>query len=118
MPRYCFVCPSCGINLEVVRHMEDAEKSWKCTCGKEMQRDYNSEGVRTGGKDYNKPIHSDSLAISPRQRVEHEQTFPEVKLDNQCRPVFENFRQHEKYLEQTGFVKHPKKRKRKGKRIA
>lgn len=116
MPRYCFVC-ECGRKIEVVRPMKDAEKPWRCLCGEKMQRDFGAEGVFAGGKDYNRPIHSDSLAVSPRQRAEHERTFPEIKLDSQCRPVFDKFSSHEAYLKQTGFVKHPGKQKRKGKRI-
>lgn len=118
MPRYCFICPSCNINLEVVRPMADAMEPWYCTCGKEMQRSFQAERVNTGGKDYSRPIHSDSLAISPTQRAEHQRLFPDIKLDNQCRPIFDSFRNHENYLKKTGFIKHPGKSKRKGKRIA
>lgn len=116
MPRYCFIC-ECKRKIDVVRPMKDAEKPWKCACGKEMQRDFSAEGVRAGGKDYSRPIHSDSLAISPRQRAEHERTFPDIKLDSQCRPVFDKFGPHEDYLKKTGFKKDPGKQKRKGKRI-
>lgn len=117
MPRYCFICTKCYINIEVVRPMVEADKPWFCTCGYQMKRDFAAEGVRTGGKDYNRPIHSDSLAISPTQVEEHQKHFPDIKLDNQCRPVFDNFSAHEKYLQETGFVKHPGKSKRKGKII-
>lgn len=98
--------------------MKDAQKHWRCTCGKAMQRDYSGERVNAGGKDYSRPIHSDALAISPTQRAEHERIFPNVKLDNQCRPVFDKFGPHEDYLKKTGFKKLPGKQKRKGKRIA
>lgn len=117
MPRYCFLC-KCGEKVEVVRYMADADKSWRCLCGKEMNRDFGSEGVNSGNKEYGKPIHSDSLAISPKQRKEHEKLFPDVKLDSQCRPVLENYQQHDKYLKQIGFVKQPQKKKRKGVEIA
>lgn len=118
MPRYCFVCVH-GHKKEVVRPMADAMKPWRCACGKKMQRDLRAEGTFAGGNTYNKVIHSDSLAISPTQRAEHERLFPNIKLDEQCRPVFDNFKKHDKYLEQTGFIKHPAKRKkRNSKRIA
>lgn len=66
---------------------------------------------------YRIPIHSDSMAISPDQRAEHERLFPNTRLDNQCRPIFENFKQHENYMKKCGIVKAPQKIKNKGKRI-
>jgi hypothetical protein len=54
---------------------------------------------------YQNPIHSDALAIHPDQRAEHEREFPNVRLDGQCRPVFDNFMNHEAYLKKTGFRK-------------
>ena len=118
MPRYCFYCPKCKVNLEVVRPMAEADDPWRCLCGKDMQRYFASEGVRTGGKYYNRPIHSDSLAISPTQVEEHKRLFPNIQLDKQCRPVFDKFGPHEDYLRKTGFKKLPCKKKRKCKKIA
>ena len=99
--------------------MKDCDRPQLCICGKDMIRDFGTDLVNAGGKDYRKAIHSDSLAISPDQRVEHERLFPDIKLDKQCRPVFDNFTRHEAYLKKTGFVKEPQKIKRSGaKRIA
>jgi len=67
---------------------------------------------------YKRPIHSDSLAINPEQRKEHEQKFPDIKLDNQCRPIFDNFASHQRYLDKCNLVKERKKVKPKGVRIA
>ncbi|KKK57234.1 hypothetical protein LCGC14_3056570, partial [marine sediment metagenome] len=36
------------------------------------------------------------------------------ELDDQCRPIFENFRKHQKYLDAIGFQKLPQKIKRAG----
>lgn len=114
MPRYNFIC-ECGQTIEVVRSMDKSNEPWKCLCGRKMRRDFKAEGVRTGVGDYRKVIQSDSLAISPRQRAEHERIFPDVKLDDQCRPVFDSYKAHQKYLDQCGFIKHPAKKKRKTK---
>lgn len=65
---------------------------------------------------YKNPIHSDSLAIHPDQRAEHEQTFPNIKLDGQNRPIFDNFVDHENYLKKTGFVKLASKEKTLGRK--
>lgn len=67
---------------------------------------------------YQRPIHSDALAISPTQRAEHERLFPNIRLDKMCRPIFEKFTDHEAYLEKCGIVKHAQKIKPKGKQIA
>jgi len=40
-----------------------------------------------------------------------------VKMTPEGQPVFDNYRDHENYLKETGFVKAPGKKK-KGKRIA
>lgn len=54
---------------------------------------------------YRHPIHSDALAIHPDQRTEHEQLFPNIRIDKQNRPVFDNFIDHEAYLKKCNIVK-------------
>jgi len=99
--------------------MADAGKPWRCTCcNVKMNRNLQVDLPFVSGGDYKKPIHSDALAISPSQRAEHERTFPNVKLDKECRPVFDNFQTHDKYLKKTGFRKERQKTKPRGKRIA
>jgi hypothetical protein len=104
---------------------------WKCDCGataterefrkwpdvpicpvcfEKMYRDYGS--VQTGGHDYKKPLHSDSLAIAPSQVEEHKQKFPGVELDNQCRPVFHNVSEHDAYMNAIGVYKAPQRTRR------
>lgn len=86
-------------------------------CHKPMGRNYQVDLANVGNKEYAKPLHSDSLAISPSQRAEHQKLFPDIKLDDQCRPVFENYRQHDSYLEKTGFVKLKQRKKRRTKKL-
>ena len=119
MPVYSFQCPKCGITDECVRTMKNANKKCMCTCGARMNRDFAADLPFASGGDYgSRAIHSDSLAINPSQRVEHEKFFPNIKLDSQCRPVFDNFSSHQKYLDKCNLVKERKKIKPKGKRIA
>jgi len=86
-------------------------------CGFAMNRDYQADLFAPGNKDYAAPLHSDSLAISPDQVKEHQRLFPDVKIDLECRPVFENYKQHDGYLKKTGFVKHRQKTRKKGRKL-
>jgi len=104
--------------MEVVRSMADSDKSWRCLCKAYMRRDFQAEKFFASGGDYSRPIHSDSLAISPTQVAEHKRLFPDIEIDSQCRPVFDKFKVHDDYLKQTGFIKHSGKKRKKGKRIA
>ena len=66
------------------------------------------KGIAIHGN-YERPIHSDALAVHPDQRAEHEKKFPYIELDKQNRPIFDNFVRHEKYLKEIGCVKEPQK---------
>ena len=118
MPLYSFQCPECGDKEESVRTMKDANKACMCTCGARMNRDFQADIPFASGDYHQGAIHSDSLAISPDQREEHLKTFPGIKLDSQCRPVFDNFQKHQTYLDKCNLVKERKKIKPKGVRIA
>ena len=65
--------------------------------------------AQSRGRLYSKPIHSDSLAISPTQVAEHKRLFPNIEIDSEGRPVFDNYKDHDAYLEATGFAKSPQK---------
>lgn len=118
MPFYSFIC-KCGVREERLRAMKDAGRNCKCLkCGAKMVRDFQADIPFASGGDYSRPIHSDSLAIAPSQRVEHEKLFPDIKIDSQNRPVFDKFSSHQKYLDKCNLVKERKKVKPKGKRIA
>jgi len=118
MPRYSFICPKCGNKEDVIRQMSDAEKPWRCySCKTIMNRDFQADIPFASG-DYKRAIHSDSLAINPKQREEHLKMFPNIKLDSQNRPVFDNFQDHQAYLDKCNIVKERKKVRPKGKIIA
>ncbi|MEE8207651.1 MAG: hypothetical protein V3T88_01645 [Nitrosomonadaceae bacterium] len=103
-----FICDPCK---ELVRDTT-CRGIHKCPkCGGDMRVDCN---VAIHGN-YKHPVHSDALAISPTQRAEHEQLFPNIRLDNQCRPIFDNFTNHEAYLKKTGFGKERQRLKHLGK---
>ena len=122
MPIYSFVCEHCGNTDERIRSMKNSDRVCLCLeCGKPMSRDIAADiPFVSGGHDYRRAIHSDSLAISPDQRAAHEKQFPYIKLDNECRPIFDNFKNHERYLKETNFKKEPQKirhRKHKTKKL-
>lgn len=116
MPTYSFAC-SCGNKEERIRAMKNADKICMCECGFEMIRDFRADIPFASG-DYKRAIHSNSLAIAPSQREEHLKTFPNIKLDSQNRPVFDNFQSHQAYLNKCNLVKERKRIKPKGVRIA
>lgn len=59
---------------------------------------------------------SESLAVSPSQIEEHHQQFPDVDVLPDGRIRFTSYKQHDKYLEKTGFRKIPQKLKRLGRK--
>jgi len=111
MAVHSFVC-ECGVQIE-----DTTTKGIHIcpNCKSEMAMDCR---VAIHGN-YRRPIHSDALGIMPSQIKEHKKLFPDIELDNECRPIFDNFTRHEAYLKKTGFVKEPQKIRRTGaKRIA
>lgn len=120
MPLYSFICLGCKTKGGYIHPMKKCDMVHKCPkCGFKMVRDFQADIPFASGGDYgSRAIHSDSLAIAPSQRAEHEKLFPDITLDNQNRPVFDKFSSHEKYLKQCNLVKERKKIKPKGVRIA
>jgi hypothetical protein len=106
--------------VELALSMSKCDAPQKCRgCGNIMSRNIAADvPFVSGGHDYRRAIHSDSLAISPDQRKAHEKQFPYIKLDSENRPIFDNFKNHEKYLKETNFKKERQKIRRKGKKIA
>lgn len=120
MPRYSFLCPNCGAKTEVVRSMASADNIVRCHRGHRMNRNFQAEGVLVGAgrRSYSKPIVSDSLAILPEQIPEHRRMFPNIEVTSEGQPVFDNYADHNKYLETCGFEKVPQKKKKRGKKIS
>lgn len=119
---YCYKCSNaeCGATDERMKPAKDVGTDELCPrCGTPMKRDYVAEHHNIqGGREYRKPIHSDSLAINPNQREQHEKLFPNIPIDSEGRPVFSNYRDHNSYLEKCGFDKVSQKQRKRGKRIA
>jgi len=109
MPTYSFICPECETKTERVRRMSHANNRCMCSCGSKMNRDLKADMPFASGDYHHGAIHSDSMAISPDQRAEHLKTFPNIKLDSQNRPVFDNFQNHQAYLDKCNIVKERKK---------
>ena len=115
MPTYTFACKDCGARKTEIVHMDEVSDLHPVclNCYKAMGRDYQADLCNTPNDSYSRTIHSDALAIAPSQRKEHEQKYPYIKLDEKCRPMFDKFGPHERYLRETGFQKNPGKNKRK-----
>ena len=121
MPRYEYICPECGREKEVIKLMAEVSRIEPCDiCEAIMNRDFKAENVLVGAgrRSYHKPIVSDSMAVSPTQVAEHRRLFPDVKILNDGRPVFDNFSDHQKYLDKCNIEKVPQKIKKRGKRIS
>lgn len=110
MATHYFLCDNCGFHLE-----DDNLKEHQCPqCKQGMRIEWPSYRKACG--DYN--FVSASLAINPSQAAAHRKLFPNVGVLPDGRLEFKSVRSHDKYLEATGFVKHPQKIKRRGVRIA
>lgn len=113
MATHYFICDDCDITITDTT----SKGVHKCPkCGSDMRWDL--DNLVVGNDMYGETKYSDSLAISPTQVGEHKRLFPDIKIDDQCRPGFDSFRQHDNYLKKCGFVKQPQKIKKRGKRIA
>jgi len=112
MPVYEYACDACGVREDVVKSMSEFDRDEICPkCGEPMRKCLSACMPRVHGDSYSREIHSDALAIHPEQRAEHQQLYPDVPLDRECRPVFSSYRQHDRYLEKRGIHK-PMKRNR------
>lgn len=111
MPIHHFKCDECKVRVEDTTTMGI---HYCPKCGGEMYWDCH---ISIGGN-YDNPIHSDALAITPDLVDEHKREFPNIRLDGELRPIFDNYGDHKAYLKKTGFVKHTQKIRKKGTRIA
>lgn len=114
MPLYLYKCSKCeGTGERYHSITKRPANTIPCpNCGEPMGRDIRAEMPNVSGHTYTTPLHSDSLAISPSQREEHQRLFPNVELDNQNRPVLTDVKQHDDYIQKRGFEKLPQKTKR------
>lgn len=109
MPIYSYVCENCGKEDMVVKPMSQYDRPETCpVCGQLMYRDIAADAPRVHGKRYyDKPLHSDSLAMARSQVAAHQRRWPDIEIDVDCRPVFKSYKQHDDYLKDTGHVKMP-----------
>ena len=106
-----FICDECNVFAEDT----STEGVHVCPqCKGDMRWDMRGIGIHGN---YKSPIHSDAMAIAADQVEEHQRLFPNIRLDEQCRPIFENYTDHEAYLKANGFIKRPKKIKVEAERI-
>lgn len=94
-----FECPECRALMDEIR-VEDKPTG---------VNDVPDGTLQIMGAPYKTPIHSDSLAISPDQVAEHKKEFPNIEIDDQCRPVFTNAKDHQAYMNKCGVTKQAQK---------
>lgn len=86
-----------------------------CKCGEPKYLVYTNRGFHSDG---GYVLTSASLAISPSQIKAHKKLWPNIGILADGQLQFTSYRDHDNYLEQTGFVKHTQKIKVKGKIVA
>ena len=110
---FIFVCRVCGRKIAKDKdpHGMCGGKEYSIDCCDEQMERIFPKGKRVSvlGKPYMRTKYSDSLAVSVGQIAEHREKFPDVKIDNEGRPGFDNVKQQDAYLEASGMVKHPQK---------
>ncbi|KKM74068.1 hypothetical protein LCGC14_1404060 [marine sediment metagenome] len=118
MPFYDFQCIDCGTRDDILCTVSKCPKDDagpECSkCGKNMTRDYNQKPKgfsRTGMGSYANGVVSQALAINPEQTEEHHKLFPDVEVLPDGCIKFDSYKQHDKYLKETGFQKLPQKLK-------
>lgn len=111
MPMYTFKCEKCGTREEVIRPMINSDLPVACECGRGMMnRDFKTDAFHTPSGGYSKHIVSDSMAMAIDQIPEHKRLFPNIEVTPEGQPVFDNYADHDAYLEKCKYVKHPAKR--------
>ena len=106
MAIYAYTCSKCHRQEDVVKPMADSDRAEECpTCGYPMRKHF-ADNVPTVYQDgYSHDLHSDALAIHPSQRAEHQERYPDVKIDHLNRPVLTSARQADKYYDGRDVVK-------------
>lgn len=112
-----YICLVCGETKIPENELSMSEISkqlpYKCPyCNEDMVFDCKPVRIMIGNNSYSKPLISDSLAIHPGQKKEHEQLFPNVGVLPDGRLRFDDYKSHNDYLEQTGFYKQPQRIRR------
>lgn len=115
MPIYEYRCEDCDTEVEVILPMSEATDKHECRCGADMHRVFSFHAV-SKGRNYSKAIVSDSLAMNPEQIPEHRRLFPDIVVTPDGRPVFDNYKKHDEYLEKINMRKKPQKIRRKSKK--
>lgn len=108
MPVYDYECDDCGEQVQEMRSIADRRNESECLlCGGNMSKVILSAAAIHGN--YDRPIVSDSMAVSIDQIAEHKRLFPDIRITDQGQPIMENFTQHEAYLKKSGLIKWPGK---------
>jgi len=102
MVEHRFICDSCG----AIVHDIDTSGIHVCPeCGKDMRWDLHVNRGQRGAFHHV----SQSLAIMPSQKEEHEKLFPDIKVRDDGCLEFNDIKKYDEYMDKTGFVKIPQK---------
>lgn len=112
---YTYFCPKCKETIELVMPMSEAGSEERCeVCDSVLVRDFGDIRFGKGHKQYRRQIVSDSLAVSIDQIEEHKKKFPNIQITPEGQPVFDNYADHDAYLEACNAVKIPGKSRKVG----
>lgn len=90
MPTYVYQCRKCLEIKELVRNMADSSKPGPLCCGKRMSRNYGLEQCNTDCKDWDHPVLSERMGVSPNQVGEHRRMHPNIPITDTGEIVVSN----------------------------
>ena len=104
MPLYVFVCEKCQQAHEFVRPIAERNQPAFCPqCGKTMARSPRHEHVASANVDYEKPVLSESMGVTPGQVAERRARFPNIPHTDDGRVIIKNHAELKQFSKQLGF---------------
>lgn len=82
MPRYVYQCDHCLEIVELTRRVKDRNKRVECPTGDghECHRHIGLEQCSTNNLDWDHPVLSERMGVSPSQVMEHRQRHPNIPI--------------------------------------
>lgn len=106
MPTYCYQCDRCGDVAVERRSIKRRNRSRPCDtnhCPGTMHRAVKHELVNNDSTDYNHPVLSDAMGVSPDQVSEHRRRFPNVPIMDDGRVIVRNHAEGRRIRKALGF---------------
>jgi hypothetical protein len=113
-------CKSCRTEWQSQEYMcPDFDSSGRiilvqCDCGGVIEAGFLPDNIfiadiMGGGRQFESTHWSEAMAISPSQIEAHKKLWPDVPVRPDGVVGFNSVQQQDKYMQDTGFVKHPQK---------